>query len=119
MKITLPKANEEVIRKTFHFAIDKTKLKDAELRDGHYLLRTNLVAEDPAMLWDRYIQLTQIEAAFKCLKSDLAVRPIYLSIGAPRRCSYHGCLLGVLLDGHLEASVEGPCPRINAASGAG
>jgi hypothetical protein len=40
-------------------------------------LRTNLVAEDPAVLWDRYVQLTQIEAAFKCLKSDLGIRPIH------------------------------------------
>jgi hypothetical protein len=46
-------------------------------RDGHYWLRTNLVAEDPAVLWDRYMQLTQIEAAFKCLKSELGIRPIY------------------------------------------
>jgi hypothetical protein len=47
------------------------------LRDGHYLLRTNLVGEDPAVLWDRYMQLTQIEAAFKSLKSDLGIRPIH------------------------------------------
>jgi hypothetical protein len=52
-------------------------LREAQLRDGHYLLRTNLVAEDPAVLWDRYMQLVQIEAAFKCLKSDLGIRPIY------------------------------------------
>ena len=41
------------------FKLDKAKLKAAELRDGHYLLRTNLVSEDPAVLWDRYMQLTQ------------------------------------------------------------
>jgi hypothetical protein len=35
------------------------------------------VAEDPAVLWDRYVQLTQIEAAFKCLKSDLGIRPVH------------------------------------------
>jgi len=66
-----------VTRATFTFQLDKVKLKEAELRDGHYLLRTNLVAEDPAVLWDRYVQLTQIEAAFKCLKSDLGIRPIH------------------------------------------
>lgn len=44
---------------------------------GHYLLRSNLLAEDPAILWDRYMQLTQIEAAFKSMKSDLGLRPIY------------------------------------------
>jgi transposase len=77
VKINLPKAGQAVTRETFTFQLDKAKLKEAELRDGHYLLRTNLVAEDPALLWDRYMQLTQIEGAFKCLKSDLGIRPIY------------------------------------------
>src|ERR1700676_1058143 len=77
VKIQLPPAGQVVTSKTFTFQLDKVKLRDAELRDGHYLLRTNLVAEDPAVLWDRYMQLTQIEAAFKCLKSDLGIGPIY------------------------------------------
>jgi transposase len=77
VKINLPKAGEAVTRETFTFQLDKAKLQEAELRDGHYLLRTNLVAEDPSVLWDRYMQLTQIEAAFKCLKSDLGIRPIH------------------------------------------
>jgi transposase len=77
VKINLPGAGQEVSKETFTFRLDKDRLKEAELRDGHYLLRTNLVAEDPAVLWDRYVQLTQIEAAFKCLKSDLGIRPIH------------------------------------------
>jgi transposase len=77
VKINLPQEGQEVTRETFTFQLDKARLKEAELRDGHYLLRTNLVAEDPAVLWDRYVQLTQIEAAFKCLKSDLGIRPIH------------------------------------------
>ena len=77
VKINLPQAGQEVTRETLTFQLDKARLKEAELRDGHYLLRTNLVAEDPAVLWDRYVQLTQIEAAFKCLKSDLGIRPIH------------------------------------------
>jgi transposase len=77
VKINLPQAGQEVTKDTFSFRLDKAGLKEAELRDGHYLLRTNLVAEDPAVLWDRYVQLTQIEAAFKCLKSDLGIRPIH------------------------------------------
>jgi transposase len=77
VKINLPQANQEVTKETFTFQLDKVRLKEAELRDGHYLLRTNLVAEDPTVLWDRYMQLTQIEAAFKCLKSDLGIRPIH------------------------------------------
>jgi transposase len=75
--ITLPAATETVTRASFHFHVDKVKLQQAEHRDGHYLLRSNLTAEDPAVLWTRYIQLTNIEAAFRSLKSDLGLRPIY------------------------------------------
>jgi transposase len=75
--IELPKKDEPVTRATFRFRVEKEKLRQAEQRDGHYLLRSNLVSEDPAVLWQRYIQLTQIEAAFRSLKSELKVRPIF------------------------------------------
>jgi transposase len=77
VKIRLPQKDEPVTRATFTFQIDKAKLKAAEQRDGHYLLRSNLVGEDPAVLWTRYVQLTQIESVFRSLKSELGIRPIY------------------------------------------
>jgi transposase len=77
VKIQLPLKDEAVTRKTFSFQVDKAKLKAAQERDGHYLLRSNLTSEDPAVLWTRYVQLTQIEAVFRSLKSELGVRPIY------------------------------------------
>ena len=77
VKIRLPEKGEEVTRATFTFHTDKAKLKAAEQRDGHYLLRSNLVGEDPAVLWTRYVQLTQIESVFRSLKSELGIRPIY------------------------------------------
>ena len=77
VKIRLPQAGEAVTRETFSFQVDKVKLKAAEQRDGHYLLRSNLTAEDPAVLWTRYVQLTQIESVFRCLKSELSIRPIH------------------------------------------
>jgi transposase len=57
--------------------VKKTELRRAEERDGHYPLRSNLMAEDPAVLWTRYVQLTQIEAVFRSLKSELGIRPVY------------------------------------------
>ena len=81
VKIDLPREGAAVTQESFHFQLDKAKLKEAEAQDGHYLLRSNLVGEDPAVLWDRYVQLTQIEAAFKCLKSELGIRPIYHQLG--------------------------------------
>jgi hypothetical protein len=77
MKIQLPQMGQAVTRETFSFQVDKPKLKAAEQRDGHYLLRSNLTAEDPAVLWTRCVQLTQIESVFRCLKSELRIRPIY------------------------------------------
>jgi transposase len=77
VKIQVPSKDEAVTRSTFSFHTDKTKLKAAEQRDGHYLLRSNLTGEDPAVLWTRYVQLTQIESVFRSLKSELGIRPIY------------------------------------------
>src|SRR5213083_2810619 len=76
VKIQMPAAGQAVTRETFSFEVDKTKLKAAEQRDGHYLLRSNLTGEDPAVLWTRYVQLTQIESVFRSLKSELSIRPI-------------------------------------------
>ena len=77
VKIQIPQADQAVTRETFSFQVDKAKLKATEQRDGHYLLRSNLTGEDPAVLWTRYVQLTQIESAFRCLKSELSIRPIH------------------------------------------
>jgi transposase len=77
VKIHLPLSGETVTRKSFYFQVDKSKLRAAQQRDGHYLLRSNLTAEDPAVLWTRYVQLTQIEAVFRSLKNDLGIRPVY------------------------------------------
>jgi len=56
---------------------DRGKLNAVAARDGAYLLRTNLTETDPAILWRQYVQLTEVEAAFRTLKTDLAIRPIW------------------------------------------
>jgi len=61
----------------FSFALNRQKLREVRRREGRYLLRTNLRGQDPADLWLFYIQLVEIEAAFKNLKDDLGLRPIY------------------------------------------
>jgi len=115
VKINLPLAGHEVTRESFTFTLDKARLKETERRDGHYLLRTNLVAEDPAVLWDRYLQLTQIEAAFKCLKSDLGIRPIYHQlehrVDAHILVAFLAYCLTVTLKHRLSAYAPGLTPR--------
>jgi len=75
--ITLPKPREAVSEETFTFHLRKNRLRTVRRREGCYLLRSNLIGQDPATLWKYYIQLTEIEQAFKELKHDLSIRPIY------------------------------------------
>jgi hypothetical protein len=46
VKIRLPQKDQPVTRSTFTFHTDKAKLRAAQQRDGHYLLRSNLTGED-------------------------------------------------------------------------
>jgi len=65
---------------SFTFSLNRKKLRKVRRREGRYLLRTNLAEEDPARLWQYYTQLTAVEEAFKHLKDDLALRPIFHKI---------------------------------------
>jgi transposase len=77
VNIQVPQETEPVNSQTFSFKLRTDKLRQVRRREGRYLLRSNLSQEDPAKLWQFYIQLTQVEAAFKDLKDDLSLRPIF------------------------------------------
>ncbi len=67
---------------TFSYRLDRNKLRQARSREGRYLLRTNLVEEDTAKLWSHYLLLVAVEEAFKNLKGNLAIRPVFHQIEA-------------------------------------
>lgn len=75
--IALPESKTHRAHVTFSFRLNWQKLREVRRREGRYLLRTNLLGQKPAQLWQFYIQLVEIEAAFKNLKDDLQLRPIY------------------------------------------
>jgi hypothetical protein len=62
---------------SFTFALNRNKLRKVRRREGRYLLRTNLTDNDPAKLWQYYTQLVTVEEAFRNLKGDLAIRPVF------------------------------------------
>jgi transposase len=62
---------------TFTYRLNKDKLRQVRRREGRYLLRSNLTETDPAVVWTYYLQLVQVEQAFRNLKGDLALRPIF------------------------------------------
>ena len=91
------------------------KLRQARRREGRYLLRTNLTEDDPARLWSYYLQLVSVEEAFKNLKGDLAIRPIFHQ--EPARIEAHifiaflAYCLHVTLGRRLHALAPGLTPR--------
>lgn len=70
-------AQERKAPARFTYRLNRTKLRIARRREGRYLLRANMPEAKPSDLWNFYIQLTEVEAAFKTLKDDLDLRPIY------------------------------------------
>jgi len=115
IKLTLPQSYEAVTADTFRFELDLTKLRQARHREGRYLLRTNLSSHDPAQLWTFYTQLTEVEQAFKELKHDLSIRPIYHSkeerIEAHIFVAFLAYCLQVTLKYQLKRAAPGLTPR--------
>jgi transposase len=95
--------------------LNRAKLREARRREGRYLLRTNLQGHDPDTLWRYYMQLVFVEEAFRTLKGDLGLRPIYHQ--NPERIEAHlfvaflSYCLSVTLRQHLRKVAAGLMPR--------
>lgn len=100
---------------SFGFWLSRKKLREVRRREGRYLLRTNLTESDPARLWEYYLRLVAVEEAFKTLKGDLAIRPIYHQ--RERRIEAHifiaflAYCLHVTLGHRLKSLAPGLTPR--------
>ena len=100
---------------TFSYRLDREKLRRTRRREGRYLLRTNLTDDDPARLWSLYLQLVSVEEAFRNLKGDLAIRPIFhqdeTRIEAHIFIAFLAYCLHVTLGRRLHALAPGLTPR--------
>jgi transposase len=115
IRLTLPQSREAVTPDTFHFELDRARLRRTRRREGRYLLRTNLTGHDPTQLWTFYTQLTEVEQAFKELKHDLSIRPIYHfreeRIEAHIFVAFLAYCLQVTLKNQLRRAAPGLTPR--------
>ena len=115
VEVLSPKEGEEVNEQTFTFKLRKEKLRQVRRREGSYLLRSNLSSQKPEMLWQFYIQLTQVEEAFKDMKGDLAIRPIFHQdldrIEAHIMVAFLAYCLHVTLKARLKRFAPGLTPR--------
>jgi hypothetical protein len=106
IRLALPQSHEAVTPDTFRFELDRNKLRQVRRREGRYLLRTNLSSHDPSQLWTFYIQLTEVKQAFKELKHDLAIRPIYHSKEERIEAHIFVAFLGVLPAGFAQVPAQ-------------
>ena len=111
--VEVPKTRKKICSLTF--SLRKDKLRSVRKREGRYLLRSNMSTEKPGQLWQFYIQLTQVEAAFKDLKDDLDLRPIFHQkeerIEAHIFVAFLAYCLHVTLRTHLRVVAPGLTPR--------
>jgi transposase len=115
LDIQWPQEGQEVNATTFTFGLALGRYRPWYRREGRYLLRTNLTETDPKLLWEYYLQLVAIEAAFKNLKDDLPIRPIFHQkedrIEAHIFGAYLAYCLHVTLQAKLRQVTGGLTPR--------
>jgi transposase len=98
------------------YQLNKDKVRQVRRREGRYLLRTNLAEQGPDTLWRYYMQLVFVEEAFRTLKGDLGLRPIFHQ--KPGRIEAHlfvaflAYCLSVTLRQQLRAKAGGLMPRV-------
>jgi hypothetical protein len=113
--ISLPDQDQAVTPETFRFKLNWQRLREARRRKGSYLLRSNLADGDPAKLWAFYLQLVEVEQAFKELKGDLAIRPIHhqsdARIEAHIFVAFAAYCLQITLKQRLRSLAPGLTPR--------
>ncbi len=98
------------------FQLRRDKLRQVRKREGRYLLRSNLSAQEPEKLWQFYIQLTQVEAAFKDLKDDLSLRPIFHQLERRIEAHIFVSFLAYCLHVHLRACLRPLAPGLTPRS---
>lgn len=115
LDIQWPQEGQEINATTFTFRLVLGRYRQWYRREGRYLLRTNLTQTDPKRLWEYYLQLVAIEAAFKNLKDDLQIRPIFHQkeerVEAHIFVAYLAYCLHVTLHGKLRQVAGGLTPR--------
>jgi hypothetical protein len=111
----IPDEGQRPTPENFHYKLNSEAYQEALERDGSYILRSNAIQADATTMWSMYMQLVWIESAFKSMKSDLAVRPIWHQV-QPRVeahifVAFMGYCLMAALRKHLEPAAPGLSPK--------
>jgi hypothetical protein len=119
--ITVPKAGPAQLS----WSWNRAKFRAALARDGAYLLRSNQEGWTAQEFWETYIQLTVVERAFRVLKSELLLRPVWHHYSGRTEAHVMICVLAYALwktldhlakQAGLKTLIRKPDPRRPTAS---
>jgi transposase len=113
--VHVPDEGQRPTPQNFYYTLNADAHHEAMERDGSYILRSNANQADATTMWSMYMQLVWIESAFKSMKSDLAIRPIFHQV-QPRVeahlfVAFMGYCLMAALRKHLEPAAPGLSPK--------
>ncbi|MDQ3489076.1 MAG: IS1634 family transposase [Acidobacteriota bacterium] len=128
IRVHLPPQGKAITPKSFHYELNIEAYRDAGVRHGSYLLRTNLndpqaapagletISGNAPQLWTMYMQLVGVEAAFRSLKSELGIRPIYHRIEPRVEAHILVAFLGYSLTALLRKKLSSHAPGLTPAA---
>jgi len=111
--VYIPDEGKRPTRENFHYELNANFSRASQERDGSYILRSNATQADAATMWSMYMQLTWIEAAFKTMKSDLAIRPIWHQVQPRVEAHIFVAFMGYCLMAALRKRLELAAPGLS------
>jgi transposase len=115
LTVHIPDGGRRPTPQNFHYELNGETYHEALESDGSYILRSNVTQSNATTMWSMYMQLVWIESAFKSMKSDLAIRPIWHQlqprVEAHLFVAFMGYCLMAALRKHLESAAPGLSPK--------
>jgi DDE family transposase len=111
--VHVPEEGQRPTPENFHYQLNAAFSRDSLDRDGSYVLRSNAAQSDATTMWSMYMQLTFIEAAFKSMKSDLAIRPVFHQLQHRVEAHLFVAFMGYCLMAALRKLIEPAAPGLS------
>jgi transposase len=111
--VHVPDEGQRPTPENFHYELNTEFSRESVERDGSYILRSNAIQSDATTMWSMYMQLVWVESAFKSMKSDLAIRPIWHQVQPRVEAHIFVAFMGYCLMAALRKQIEHAAPGLS------
>ena len=113
VSVHIPDEGQRPTPENFHYELNGEAYQEGLERDGSYILRSNVTQADATTMWSMYMQLVWVESAFKSMKSDLAIRPIWHQVQGRVEAHLFVAFMGYCLMAALRKRLEPAAPGLS------